>query len=262
MSARVATCPMRRARPAPAPIRRWSPTGISRRAAMPVQLVVNGRRGMPPFGDMMNDGQVAAVVNYVRTHFGNNYQDAVTAKDVKRRSPLKASIETGGNNMKFARMLMLSGDSGRRLDDRAGRNRQASDSQFDIPDRAGRAGHRQRHDLLCQRPGAARRQQGCRSGECRRPMATPRPRPSACSTGSRGFWKGSASPWATWSRCRCSWCTTRAAPMDFKAFMEGYTQFFGGSQPNLPARSVVGVAALANPGFLVEIEVIAVKDAK
>jgi enamine deaminase RidA (YjgF/YER057c/UK114 family) len=53
-----------------------------------------------------------------------------------------------------------------------------------------------------------------------------------------------------------------SAPMDFKAFMEGYTQFFGGSQPNLPARSVVGVVALANPGFLVEIEVIAVKDAK
>jgi enamine deaminase RidA (YjgF/YER057c/UK114 family) len=52
------------------------------------------------------------------------------------------------------------------------------------------------------------------------------------------------------------------APMDFKAFMEGYTQFFGGAQPNLPARSVVGVASLANPGFLVEIEVTAVKDAK
>src|SRR5437762_4130602 len=52
------------------------------------------------------------------------------------------------------------------------------------------------------------------------------------------------------------------SPMDFKAFMEGYTQFFGGSQPNLPARSVVGVASLANPGFLVEIEVIAAKDNK
>ena len=50
--------------------------------------------------------------------------------------------------------------------------------------------------------------------------------------------------------------------MDFKGFMEGYTQFFGGDQPNLPARAVVGVAALANPGFLVEIEVIAVKNAK
>jgi enamine deaminase RidA (YjgF/YER057c/UK114 family) len=53
-----------------------------------------------------------------------------------------------------------------------------------------------------------------------------------------------------------------AAPMDFKAFMEGYTQFFGGTQPNLPARSVVGIAALANPGFLVEIEVVAAKDSK
>lgn len=51
-----------------------------------------------------------------------------------------------------------------------------------------------------------------------------------------------------------------SAPMDFKAFMEGYTQFFGGNQPNLPARSVVGVAALANSGFLVEIEVVAAKD--
>jgi enamine deaminase RidA (YjgF/YER057c/UK114 family) len=51
-----------------------------------------------------------------------------------------------------------------------------------------------------------------------------------------------------------------SSPMDFKAFMEGYTQFFGGGQPNLPARSVIGVAALANPGFLVEIEVIAAKD--
>jgi enamine deaminase RidA (YjgF/YER057c/UK114 family) len=52
------------------------------------------------------------------------------------------------------------------------------------------------------------------------------------------------------------------SPMDFKGFMEGYTQFFGGDQPNLPARSVIGVAGLANPGFLVEIEVIAVATKK
>jgi len=49
----------------------------------PVTVVVNGQRAMPPFGAMMSDDQVAAVVNYLRTHFGNNYQDAVTAEDVK-----------------------------------------------------------------------------------------------------------------------------------------------------------------------------------
>lgn len=48
--------------------------------------------------------------------------------------------------------------------------------------------------------------------------------------------------------------------MDFAGFMEGYTQYFGTeAQPNLPSRSVFQVAGLANPGFLVEIEVTAVR---
>ncbi|MBR0713480.1 cytochrome c [Bradyrhizobium liaoningense] len=49
----------------------------------PVYLVINGRRAMPPFGAMMTDAQIAAVVNYLRTHFDNNYQDAVTASEVR-----------------------------------------------------------------------------------------------------------------------------------------------------------------------------------
>jgi len=45
--------------------------------------------------------------------------------------------------------------------------------------------------------------------------------------------------------------------MDFQGFMGAYTQFFGTpEQPNLPARSAVQVAGLAQPGMLVEIEVI------
>jgi mono/diheme cytochrome c family protein len=48
-----------------------------------VTLVLHGRRGMPSFADMMNDDQVAALVNYLRTHFGNNYSDVVTAEDVR-----------------------------------------------------------------------------------------------------------------------------------------------------------------------------------
>ena len=48
--------------------------------------------------------------------------------------------------------------------------------------------------------------------------------------------------------------------MDFAGFMEGYVKFFGTeAQPNLPSRSVVQVAGLANPGVLVEIEVTAVR---
>ena len=49
----------------------------------PVEIVVSGQREMPPFGSMMSNDQVAAVVNYLRTHFGNDYRDAVTADDVK-----------------------------------------------------------------------------------------------------------------------------------------------------------------------------------
>jgi mono/diheme cytochrome c family protein len=52
-------------------------------AAYPLALVVNGRNGMPPFGDLLTDQQVAAVVNYVRTHFGNGFADEATAADAK-----------------------------------------------------------------------------------------------------------------------------------------------------------------------------------
>ena len=53
---------------------------------------------------------------------------------------------------------------------------------------------------------------------------------------------------------------SKGGKMDFEGFMQGYTQFFGTpTQPNLPVRSALQVAALANPGFLVEIEVTAVR---
>jgi mono/diheme cytochrome c family protein len=52
-------------------------------AGYPLALVIRGRNGMPPFGDLMTDSQVAAVVNYVRTHFGNHFADDVTAADAK-----------------------------------------------------------------------------------------------------------------------------------------------------------------------------------
>jgi mono/diheme cytochrome c family protein len=56
-------------------------------AGYPLALVIRGRNGMPPFGDLLTDAQVAAVVNYVRTHFGNHFADEVTAADAKAARP-------------------------------------------------------------------------------------------------------------------------------------------------------------------------------
>lgn len=46
-------------------------------------MVLDGHAGMPGFGDMLDDRQVAEVVNYVRTHFGNDHAEPVTIDDVK-----------------------------------------------------------------------------------------------------------------------------------------------------------------------------------
>ena len=45
--------------------------------------VLHGRKGMPSFGDAMDDNQVAAVVNYTRTHFGNRFAGSVTPGEVR-----------------------------------------------------------------------------------------------------------------------------------------------------------------------------------
>jgi hypothetical protein len=73
---------MAAARPAPGPIRRLSATptrggrlsGSSRRQRP---------QAMPDFGRALNDGQVAAVVNHIRSNFGNAYADRVSPDDVK-----------------------------------------------------------------------------------------------------------------------------------------------------------------------------------
>lgn len=56
-------------------------------------IVLHGRNAMPPFGlptaqvqetrtVHLSDAQIAGVVNYIRTHFGNHYGTAATAAEV------------------------------------------------------------------------------------------------------------------------------------------------------------------------------------
>jgi mono/diheme cytochrome c family protein len=55
--------------------------------------ILMGRRNMPAFGAKhavgfggpavtLSEDQMAAVINYVRTHFGNRYKDSITAAEV------------------------------------------------------------------------------------------------------------------------------------------------------------------------------------
>jgi enamine deaminase RidA (YjgF/YER057c/UK114 family) len=54
----------------------------------------------------------------------------------------------------------------------------------------------------------------------------------------------------------------RGGDMDFAGMTAAYRKFFGtAEQPDLPARSTVKVAGLVQPGWLIEIEVTAVRKA-
>ena len=47
-----------------------------------VYVVLHGVKAMPPMEMLLSDEQVAAVVDYVRTHFGNAYTNPVSVQDV------------------------------------------------------------------------------------------------------------------------------------------------------------------------------------
>jgi mono/diheme cytochrome c family protein len=52
-------------------------------AAYVMHVVLKGQKGMPGFADNLSDQQIADVVNYVRTHFGNHYGGTVAPAEVQ-----------------------------------------------------------------------------------------------------------------------------------------------------------------------------------
>jgi mono/diheme cytochrome c family protein len=56
-------------------------------AAYPLVVVTRGQKAMPEFGSSLSDDQIAAVVGYIRSGFGNGYTDAPTPADVARLRP-------------------------------------------------------------------------------------------------------------------------------------------------------------------------------
>lgn len=56
-------------------------------AEYPIYVVLHGQKGMPPFGNALSDDQVAALVTYLRSNFGNKFEGVVTAESVKKLRP-------------------------------------------------------------------------------------------------------------------------------------------------------------------------------
>jgi len=52
-------------------------------AGYPLSVVLGGLHSMPAFAKSFDDQQIADIVNYVRTNFGNHYKDKVTPEQVK-----------------------------------------------------------------------------------------------------------------------------------------------------------------------------------
>ena len=50
-------------------------------------VILTGYHAMPRFGHMMSDEQVAAVTNYVRSNFGHDYPDTISAAEVASLRP-------------------------------------------------------------------------------------------------------------------------------------------------------------------------------
>lgn len=50
----------------------------------PIHVVIHGQLAMPPLGGYLDDAQVAAVVNYIRTSFGNDFtEEQATPEEVE-----------------------------------------------------------------------------------------------------------------------------------------------------------------------------------
>jgi mono/diheme cytochrome c family protein len=53
--------------------------GALEAAGYPIMVVTGGKGAMPWFRGALTDQQIADVINYVRTSYGNKYKDKVTA---------------------------------------------------------------------------------------------------------------------------------------------------------------------------------------
>jgi enamine deaminase RidA (YjgF/YER057c/UK114 family)/cytochrome c5 len=214
----------------------------------PVQVVLEGRHGMPAFGPLLDDTQVAGVVNYVRTHFGNTFSDAVTSEDVKKMRPQTIAAAALVAAATTTTTPAAAGDLVRH---------RTPGSDFpilmavEVP-----AGYKTIY-LSGVVPSVADAAKP--SGTLDAYGDTRTQTVSVLKNIERNLQRLKLSMGDVIKmQVFLVGDPKLEGRMDFKGMMEGYTQFFGTKEhPNLPTRSVFQVSGLANPGWLVEIEVVA-----
>lgn len=205
-------------------------------ATYPVHVVLNGKNGMPPFRAYLDDTQVAAVANYVRTHFGNAYADSVSVDDVKKmRPPEPVAAAKSGDLVRhrlqgsdFPILMAVEVPSGYRTIYLSGVVPSVADASKPAGTIEAYGDTKTQTVSVLQNIERNLKRLNLSMSDVIKMQV---------------FLVGDPQ---------------MQGRMDFKGLMAGYTQFFGTKeQPNLPTRSVMQVSALANAGWLVEIEVVA-----
>jgi mono/diheme cytochrome c family protein len=51
-------------------------------AGYPIYVIIHGQKAMPPLGGLLSDQQIADVVGYIRTNFGNAFAEPVALEEV------------------------------------------------------------------------------------------------------------------------------------------------------------------------------------
>lgn len=219
-------------------------------ASYPITVIVNGQAGMPSLGNLLSDEQVVAVTSYIQSDLDNGYEPDATVQMVADTRPAEPEQELAEHEVAQTETPAEDGSGIVR--------HPIPDSDFPIL-------------LAAEIPADATLVY--LSG------TVPQVIDESAEQGSpERFGDTTAQTVSTLESIQSKLDSLDlemgdvfkmqvylVAPeggdgMDFGAFMEGYTQFFGTEdQPNLPTRSVFEVAGLANPSWLVEIEVVAVR---
>ncbi len=246
-------------------------------ASYPVSVIVNGQAAMPSLGHLLNDEQVVAVTSYIQSNLGNDYTPDATVQMVSDTRPAVTAAQMGEHEVEMA------DDTG----DLPGEMRDDAANPEDADATTSAVSSDAAHESVIRH--------GLQDSDFPILQAVEVPADatlvylsgtvpqvvdeSAGEDDPARFGDTKAQTVSTFESIAAklaaldlnmgnviSMQVFLVAPegsdaMDFSGFMEGYTQFFGtDDQPNLPTRSVFEVAGLANPNWVVEIEVVAARE--